>query len=132
VGVSTVDLLGCTYGAIKARWEKTLNEELAKGVWADIPLPRPALPAPGQTLATRAEAEAALKKMGAQKVLRDRGCPPRSWIEKWEARIARGDHPSKGIADMLKRAKGESQDTEGRLQNGSSGKTGKQCEVADE
>lgn len=132
VGVSTVDLLGCTYGAIKARWEKTLNEELAKDVWADIPLPRPALPAPGQTLATRAEAEAALKKMGAQKVLRDRGCPPRSWIEKWEARIARGDHPSKGIADMLKRAKGESQDTEGRLKNGSNGKTGKQCEVADE
>ena len=132
VGVSTVDLLGCTYGAIKARWEKTLNEELAKGAWADIPLPRVALPAPGQTLATRAEAEAALRKMGAQKVLRDRGRPHRSWIEKWEARIAHGDHPSKGIADMLRRAKGDGGDAQGSRQGGSGGKTGKQCEVVDE
>ncbi|CAB3854740.1 hypothetical protein LMG26858_01903 [Achromobacter anxifer] len=132
VGVSTVDLLGCTYGAIKARWEKTLNEELAKGSWPDIPVPRPALPAPGQTLATRAEAEATLRKMGAEKVLRQQGRPHRSWIAKWEARIQRGEHPSKGIADMLKRAKGESAQEAVFFKNGSCAKTCKQCEVLDE
>lgn len=132
VGVSTVDLLGCTYGAIKARWEKTLHEELAKASWADIPLPRPALPAPGQTMATRVEAEVALKKMGADKILRDRGRPHRSWIEKWEARIAHGDHPSLGIAEMLGRAKVESEQAARCLKGGPCGKTCKQCEVADE
>lgn len=132
VGVSTVDLLGCTYGAIKARWEKTLNDELAKGFWADVPPPRPALPAPGRTLATRAEAETALKKMGAEKVLRQRGRPHRSWIEKWEARIARGDHPSLGIVEMLERAKGESVEAACDLQGMPYGKQCRQCEVADE
>jgi hypothetical protein len=132
VGVSTVDLLGCTYGAIKTRWEKTLNEELAKGAWPDIPPPRLVLPAPGRTLATREAAEAALWKLGADNVLRQRGRPHRSWIEKWEARIARGDHPSRGIADMLRRAKSESAEVTYDLQGRPYGKECKQCEVDDE
>ena len=107
VGVSTVDLLSSTYGAIKARWEKTLSDELAKGAWPDIPEPRQALPAPGQTLATKAEAAAALKKMGADKALDQTGRNARRWIEKWDDRIAKGEQPTPAIAAMLKRAKGE-------------------------
>ncbi|MFD4837671.1 hypothetical protein ACFWP0_09190 [Achromobacter sp. NPDC058515] len=107
VGVSTVDLLSSTYGAIKARWEKTLSDELAKGAWPDIPEPRQALPAPGQTLATKAEAAAALKKMGADKALDQSGRNARRWIEKWDERIAKGEQPTPAIAAMLKRAKGE-------------------------
>lgn len=107
VGVSTVDLLSSTYGSIKARWEKTLSDELAKGAWPDIPEPRQALPAPGQTLATKAEAAAALRKMGADKALDQTGRNPRRWIEKWDERIAKGEQPTPAIAAMLKRAKGE-------------------------
>ncbi|WP_306670180.1 MULTISPECIES: hypothetical protein [Achromobacter] len=107
VGVSTVDLLSSTYGSIKARWEKTLSDELAKGAWPDIPEPRQALPAPGQTLATKAEAAAALKKMGADKALDQTGRNARRWIEKWDERIAKGEQPTPAIAAMLKRAKGE-------------------------
>lgn len=107
VGVSTVDLLSSTYGSIKARWEKTLSDELAKGAWPDIPEPRQALPAPGQTLATKAEAAAALKKMGADKALDQSGRNARRWIEKWDERIAKGEQPTPATAAMLKRAKGE-------------------------
>lgn len=107
VNVSSTDLLNSTYGSIKARWEKTLTEELAKGVWPDIPEPRHALPAPGQTLATKAQAAAALKKMGADKVLDQTGRCARRWIDKWDERIAKGERPTPAIAAMLKRAKGE-------------------------
>lgn len=107
VGVSTVDLLSSTYGAIKARWEKSLSDELGKGAWPDIPEPRQALPSPGQTLATKAEAAAALRKMGAEKALDQTGKAPRRWIAKWEQRIANGEPPTPAIAAMLRKAKGE-------------------------
>lgn len=105
VGVSTVDLLNSNYGAIKVRWERTLSEELSKGSWPDIPPPRAALPAPGQTLATRAQAEAALRQMGAGKLLEPRTRSHREWIDRWEARIALGGHPTRAIAQMLMQAK---------------------------
>ncbi|WP_317629784.1 hypothetical protein [Achromobacter insolitus] len=107
VGVSTVDLMSSTYGSIKSRWEKTLSDELAKGAWPDIPEPRQALPAPGQTLATKAEAAAALKRMGADKALDQTGRNARRWIDKWDERIAKGEQPTPAIAAMLKSAKGE-------------------------
>jgi hypothetical protein len=107
IAVSSVDLLNSTYGSIKGRWEKTFADELGKGKWPPIPEPRTALPAPGQTVATKAEAAAALKKMGADKALDQTGKDPRRWIGKWEQRIAKGEEPSPLIAAMLKRAKGE-------------------------
>ncbi len=107
ISVSSVDLLNSTYGSIKGRWEKTFAEELGKGSWHPVPEPRTALPAPGQTMATRAEAAAALKKMGADKALDQTGKDPRRWIAKWDERIAKGEVPSPTIAAMLKRAKGE-------------------------
>ncbi|WP_180100563.1 hypothetical protein [Achromobacter mucicolens] len=107
VGISTVDLLGSTYGSIKARWERTLSDELAKGAWPDIPEPRQALPAPGQTLATKVEAAAALKKMRENETLDPARRNARRWIEKWDERIGKGEQPTSAIAAMLKRAKGE-------------------------
>ncbi|MNK63117.1 hypothetical protein D3C87_823240 [compost metagenome] len=107
IAVSSVDLLNSTYGSIKGRWEKTLGEEVGKGSWPPIPEPRTALPAPGQTLATKAEAAAALKKMGADKALDQIGKNPRRWIDRWDERIAKGEQPSHAIAAMLARAKGE-------------------------
>jgi len=107
ISVSSVDLLNSTYGSIKGRWEKTFAEELGKGSWHPVPEPRAALPAPGQTMATKAEAAAALKKMGADKALDQAGKDPRRWIANWDERIAKGEIPSLTIAAMLARAKGE-------------------------
>lgn len=91
VGVSSVDLLNSTYGSIKARWEKTLADELSRGTWPDIPAPRQTLPAPGQTVATREEAAAAMRKMGADKVLEKKGRDPRRWAHKILAEQQRKD-----------------------------------------
>lgn len=107
IGVSTVDLLGSTYGQIKARWEKTLSEEIAKGEWHPIPEPRTALPAPGQTLATKEEAAAALKRMGADKALDQTGRDTRRWIAALDKRVAKGERLSPTVAAMLTKAKGE-------------------------
>lgn len=82
VGVSSVDLLNSTFGSIKARWEKTLAEELSRGTWPDIPEPHQFLPAPGQTVATREEAAAAMRKMGADKALAQKGRDPLRWAHK--------------------------------------------------
>lgn len=105
VGVSTVDVLNSNYGAIRVRWERTLAEELSKDAWPEIPPPRAALPAPGHTLATRAQAEAALRQMGAGQWLAPRTRSHREWIDRWEARIAQGGHPTRAIAQMLLKAK---------------------------
>ncbi|WP_099750437.1 hypothetical protein [Bordetella bronchiseptica] len=98
------DLLNSTYGSIKQRWEKSYSEELSKGNWSDIPPVRSALPAPGQTMATKAEAAAALQRMGAAKALEESGRNPKRWIDKWQQRIKNGERPSPAIAAMLKRA----------------------------
>lgn len=110
VATGTHDLLNSTYSTMKARWERAFSEELAKGHWPAVPEVREALPAPGQTVATKQEAEKALKRMGADKALCQTGRDGRRWIDKWDERIARGEHPPHAIAQMLKRAKGETQE----------------------
>ncbi|WP_033474887.1 hypothetical protein [Bordetella bronchiseptica] len=104
VATGTHDLLNSTYGSIKQRWEKSFSDELSKGNWSDIPPVRSALPAPGQTMATKAEAAAALQRMGAAKAFDESGRNPKRWIDKWQQRIKNGERPSPAIAEMLKRA----------------------------
>lgn len=104
VATGTHDLLNSTYGSIKLRWEKSFSDELVKGNWSDIPPVRSALPAPGQSMATKAEAAAALQEMGAAKVFEESGRNPKRWIDKWQQRIKNGERPSPAIAAMLKRA----------------------------
>ncbi len=77
VNVGSHDLLNCGYSVMKTRWERALAEELARGVWREIPTPSVALPAPGVTQATREEAAVALKKMGAGACLNEAGRDPR-------------------------------------------------------
>ncbi|OWT69227.1 MULTISPECIES: hypothetical protein [unclassified Achromobacter] len=107
VATGTHDLLGSTYGAIKGRWERAFSDELAKGYWADVPPVREALPAPGQTQATKEEAEAALKKMGAVDVLtaKPQGT---AWANKILAEHDRkgGKRYSLTVVAMAKRALG--------------------------
>jgi len=106
VGVSSVDLLHSTYGSLKSRWENTLADELSRRTWADIPAPRQALPAPGQTVATQEEAAAAMRRIGASKVLSGGGRDPRRWAHKVLAEQQRkgGRRYSMTVLAMAERA----------------------------
>lgn len=107
VATGAHDLLNSTYSVMKARWDRAFALELEKQQWHEIPAVRDALPAPGQTMATKQEAEAALKRMGADKALSQTGRAHRRWIDKWEERMSRGEQPPPAVAMMIKRAKGE-------------------------
>jgi hypothetical protein len=106
VAVGAHDLLNCGYSVMKARWERALTDELAKGQWAPVPEPLPALPGPGQTLATREEAEAAMKRLGADKVLIQGGRDQRRWARKIldEQERKGGQRYSLAVLAMARRA----------------------------
>jgi hypothetical protein len=106
VAVGPHDLLQCTYGTLRSRWERALSDQMAKGQWAPVPEPAPALPAPGQTLATREEAAAAMKRMGADKVLSQTGRNQRDWAHRIFAEQERkgGKRSSITVIAMARRA----------------------------
>ena len=52
-----------TWGGIKARWTATLQAELEKREWPDVPLPMVALPAPGKTSVSPEEAKRRIEAM---------------------------------------------------------------------
>ncbi|WP_025516800.1 hypothetical protein [Bordetella trematum] len=109
VAVGTHDLLNSTFSVMRARWEKAFGDEVGKGEWHAIPEVREALPAPGQTQATREEAEAALKAMGADKALQKKpGRDARAWAAKILAEQAKkgGRRYPFAVLTMAKRALG--------------------------
>ncbi|MBS1169532.1 MAG: hypothetical protein H6R01_450 [Burkholderiaceae bacterium] len=84
------DILSMSYPALKTRWEKALDDELAKGSWPEIVAPAPALPAPGKTSADKAEAKAILQKLGAG-TLTAKSKGNLAWAEKILMRVANGE-----------------------------------------
>ncbi|MCI2809371.1 replication protein P [Eoetvoesiella caeni] len=82
VDVGQHDVLNCTYGAVKVRWEKCLLAQLAKGAWAEIPEATIALPAPAKTEQSNAEAKAAMNRMGAGNILNKSGREHKRWAHK--------------------------------------------------
>jgi hypothetical protein len=86
------DLKEQTYSQIKARWENALTEQLDKGEWPEIPQPMAALPAPGKTKTSRAEAAQRLKELGAMTVVKDfRGGDALGWAKRLLEREAAGE-----------------------------------------
>jgi len=53
VKIGDYDMRNQGYGALRARWEKALSDELAKKEWAQIPEPMQALPEPASTEASK-------------------------------------------------------------------------------
>lgn len=104
VSVGAHDLLNCGYSVMKARWERALGEEIAKGTWHAVPAPAVALPAPGNTLADKKEAEQRMKQMKASGALDQSGLKPTRWMKKVQERIEKGESVSPAIAAMLQRA----------------------------
>ncbi len=66
--VGQFDILNSTYGALKARWGRSLSDQMANGQWEPVPDVSPALPAPPP--ASREDAEKAMRQMGAGEVLK--------------------------------------------------------------
>lgn len=88
VAIGAHDLRGSTYSQIKQRWETALQAEIDKGVWADIPAPMIALPAPSRRETDRSAAArvlAGLKDMTAD------GKANRGWARKILQRVANGE-----------------------------------------
>ncbi len=92
------DLMGQAYGAVKDRWAAALAAQMARTEWAEIPVPRPQLAAPGMTKLSREGAAAMLRELEA-KGLVTRGITKQAkddfdhlrWARRILARVAAGD-----------------------------------------
>lgn len=106
VAVGTHNLLNCGYAVLKTRWERSFGEELARGQWNAVPTPAPALPAPGSAQATKADAEKALKAMGAGAIMNESGRDPRRGAKRILAETGRkgGRQYSPTVIAMAKAA----------------------------
>lgn len=67
------DLMEQTYGQVKDRWAAALARQLGRGVWEEVPPPRPQLPAPGKTTLSKEDAEKFLRDAGAAAVVKQPG-----------------------------------------------------------
>lgn len=65
--IGAFDFKNQSYTTIKSRWEKALQDELAKGAWKDIPEAMIALPAP----VTQATKDIAEKFLAETNIIKD-------------------------------------------------------------
>lgn len=101
VAIGAHDLKSSTYSHIKQRWENALQAEIDKGVWADIPAPLIALPAPSRRETDRV---AAARLLGDLKVGVNGRSDYRAWIPKLLQRAANGEAVPVAALKMAKEA----------------------------
>ncbi|WP_183012812.1 replication protein P [Achromobacter sp. UMC46] len=106
VEVGAHDLQHCPYTTMKARWERSLNEVLARGEWKPVPVIVKALPAPAITATSRAQAEEQMRKIGETGIMNQSGRDP---MRGWKRIIAETEDPngkrfSPGIVAMARNA----------------------------
>lgn len=106
VEVGGHDLQHCPYETMKARWERSLNEVMARGEWKPVPAIVKALPAPPVTAASRAQAEEQMRKIGATGIMDQSGRDP---LRGWKRVIAETENPkgkrySLGVVAMARNA----------------------------
>ncbi|MES2148612.1 MAG: replication protein P [Pseudomonadota bacterium] len=106
------DLMGQTYSAVKDRWAAALKAQLERTEWAEIPMPRVQLAAPGKTKLSREGAAQMLRELEAQGVI-TKGITKKSgdnfdhkrWARRLLERVANGD---KGLTIYQTNAASES------------------------
>lgn len=98
VVVGAFDLLNHSYSQVKERWQKALDEQLAKGEWSEIPTPVVALPAPGKTKTDREQAQRMLAQFNASGIGKGKHGGERAWIKKVLERQKAGGSTLPGIA----------------------------------
>ena len=102
VTVGSFDLRNASWSAIKGRWSRVLQAELAKGEWPEVPPRLPALPAPGETMPDPAKIEAAIRQ--ANKAMRNVG--DKQWALDVERRAIAGESVSMQLRKMASEALG--------------------------
>lgn len=92
------DLMGQTYSAVKDRWAAALKAQMARTEWADVPVPREQLAAPGKTKLSREGAEEMLRELTAQGLITkgitkkaDDNFDHKRWARRLLERFANGD-----------------------------------------
>lgn len=80
VEIGNHDMLNQSWQTLKSRWEAAYSIQLACQSWDDVPAPAAALPAPGQTAATKEQADAGIKAMAAAAIEKPRD--PKAWAKK--------------------------------------------------
>jgi len=79
--VGPFDIANQGYAVLAGRWKRALAECFAQTEWSEIPMPRAALPEPGSTQVSRAEATASLERLHATGILKPK-TDHRRWIKK--------------------------------------------------
>lgn len=82
VSIGAHELANSGYKALEARWEHALSGQMAKRSWDPVPEPAAALPAPGQTMATRQEAERFMAQARAAAPSSQKRRDPRAWARR--------------------------------------------------
>lgn len=86
------ELMGQTYSQAKALWERTLQEQMAKKEWPDIPNPLIALPPPGKTHVDLEEATKRIAELHAEGVIKKpNDNDQKLWAKKIMKRLEDGD-----------------------------------------
>lgn len=91
IQVSAFDLKNQSYSQIKTRWEKALQEEMAKGEWVAIPEAMLALPEPGKSKSAKEHASKMVAEYKAGGVIKGPNAEHRRWIDKVFARQKKKD-----------------------------------------
>lgn len=101
VAVGAHDMLNATYGQLRARWDRALNDAMARGAWEPVPDAQQALPAPAKTEAGDREAARAMEAIGASHVLEPGKRDPKGWAHKI---LANPKGKSPAVVAMARRA----------------------------
>lgn len=81
VEIGAHDLQAQGWQALRARWEAIYRAQLARTSWDPIPVPAPALPAPGATVTSNADGMRRVQDLAAQAIQPDRR-DPKDWARK--------------------------------------------------
>lgn len=92
------DLMGQSYSAVQGRWASALRAQLARTEWAEIPVPRQQLAAPGKTMLSHEGAAAMVRELEAKGLI-TKGITKNAgddfdhkrWARRLLERVANGD-----------------------------------------
>lgn len=96
--IGQYDMLAQSWQTLKSRWSAAYSVQLSSRSWGEIPVPAAALPAPGQTVASKDQVDAGIKAMAAAAIEKTRD--PKVWARKILAN-PKGRSPS--VVSMAKR-----------------------------
>lgn len=101
-----VELREQGYSQVRARWENSLEQQLAKGTWEPIPQPYLQLTAPGKASTSSATAKAAIAKLVGQVLHKPAGNDPKAWARRILERQAAGEKLTPTTVSMAQQALG--------------------------